>query len=84
MGLLTPPPAPVGAEEWERLGHLERVRVMSEVWAERGAETPIYILLFYVAKLALYVLGAFLVIAATPGMGGFSDLSEWWSEPDHR
>ncbi|WP_423131007.1 DUF3556 domain-containing protein [Gordonia malaquae] len=67
--------------QWSELGHFERVRVMSRVWAERGAETPTFILLFYVVKLLLYGLGAYFIITATPGIGGAADITSWWSEP---
>ncbi len=54
---------------------------MARHWAEVGFGTPVVLHLFYVVKIALYVLGAWLVALSTTGIDGFTEVRQWWSEP---
>ena len=82
MGFITPAPPPVDIEQWKQLPHLERIKPLAQDWAINGFGTPSAVYLLYIVKLALFVLGALLVISAsTPGIGGIGDLGDWWAQP---
>ena len=54
---------------------------MARHWAEVGFGTPVVLHLFYVAKVAAYILGGWLVALSTAGVDGFLDVGEWYAEP---
>ncbi|HWH43899.1 MAG TPA: DUF3556 domain-containing protein [Thermoleophilaceae bacterium] len=82
MGFLTPEPPPVDVEEWKKQPHLDRIKPLAQDWAVNGFGTPSAIYLLYVVKLVVFSAGGFLLIAATtPGIGGLTDLGDWWTEP---
>lgn len=54
---------------------------MARHWAEIGFGTPVALHLFYVLKIGLYILGAWLFALATKGIDGFTNIGTWWSEP---
>jgi len=80
MKLKAPPP-PVTLAEWREQSHIAKIRPLAVRWAEYGADTPGFIHIFYVLKMALYIWGGLAIIAATPGFGGIGDLASWWAEP---
>ena len=47
---------------------------MARHWAEVGFGTPVVLHLFYVVKILLYILGAWLFALATEGIDGFTDV----------
>jgi hypothetical protein len=82
MGFIAPAPPPVDIEEWKRLGHLERIKPLAQDWAINGFGTPSFVYLLYIVKLIIYAGGGLLLISATTkGLGGFSSLSSWWTQP---
>jgi hypothetical protein len=81
MGLLKTPEPPVDLAEWRRRAHMQRIRPLAIRWVEYGAESPSFVNWFYVLKLTAYIFGGLALIATTPGIGGLSDISEWWHEP---
>jgi Transmembrane protein of unknown function (DUF3556) len=82
MGFFSPVPPPFEYAEWRRRPHLERIKVLAQDWALNGFGTPYFVYLLYVVKLVLYAGGGLLLIAATSkGLGGLSDLGDWWTEP---
>lgn len=81
MGMLPPPSPPVDLPSWRRLPHMQKVHPLVLRWVEYGAETPLFVLGFYLIKAAAFVVGGLALLAATPGLGGLGDLSNWWSEP---
>jgi hypothetical protein len=81
MGLLKVPTPPVNMQEWKSDTHLRKVRPLAVRWVEYGAESPSFVIWFYVIKLAGYLVGGLAIIAATPGIGGLSEISTWWHEP---
>jgi len=54
---------------------------MARHWAEVGFGTPVVMHLFYVVKIALYILGAWLIVLTTAGIDGFTNVSSWYAEP---
>lgn len=54
---------------------------MARHWAEVGFGTPVIMHLFYVVKILLYVLGAWLVALSTAGVDGFTNVAQWYDEP---
>lgn len=61
--------------------HLERMRILSQHWAEYGFGTPWSVHLLYVFKLALYIFLGTVLASFTSGFGGFWEVASYWSEP---
>ena len=67
--------------EWSKGTRAEKIRPMARHWAEVGFGTPVVLHLFYVVKILLYILGAWLFALATKGIDGFTNVASWWTEP---
>ncbi len=81
MGFLKPRLPDVDIATWRTLPHHRRLEPLAKDWALHGFGTPDAVFLAYLVKIALYVLGGFLVIAATSNVGGITDIGSWWTEP---
>ncbi len=82
MGKLTEPVLPdFDLDEWARRPYFERLAAMCVDWSLRGFGIPPVAYLFYVVKLIVYVGGFVLVASFTPGIGGVTDVGDWWFEP---
>ena len=82
MGKFTEPVLPdFDLQEWARKPYFERLQAMCVDWSLRGFGIPPVAYLFYVVKLIFYV-GGFIVVASfMPGIGGVTDVGDWWFEP---
>jgi hypothetical protein len=81
MGFLKPDLPVVDFGEWIKGTRSERIRPLTRHWAEVGFGTPVALHLFYVIKIGLYVLGAWLIAISTPGIDGFTNVAHWYAEP---
>lgn len=81
FGMLRPELPVVDLDEWSRGTRAEKIRPMARHWAEVGFGTPPPLHLFYVVKIALYILGGMLFALTTTGIDGFTAVGSWWSEP---
>src|SRR5215213_6700730 len=81
MGFLKPDMPVVDFAEWVKGSRSEKIRPMAEHWAEVGFGTPVVLHLFYVAKVAAYVLGGWLIALSTAGVDGFFNVHAWYAEP---
>ena len=81
MGFLKPDLPQLDMDEWSQGTRSEKIRPMARHWAEVGFGTPIALHLFYVVKILLYILIGWLFASATKGLGGFTNVASWWSEP---
>ena len=82
MSFLQPTPPPFDLDEWRSKPYLERLKANCQDWAVNGFGTPDVVFLLYAIKLVVYVVGAFFVISiTTPGLGGLSDIGDWWTQP---
>src|ERR1700761_2406565 len=81
MGFLKPELPQIDMDEWNKGTRSEKIRPMAKHWAEVGFGTPVALHLFYVLKILLYVLGAWLFALTTKGVNGFTGVMSWWSEP---
>ncbi|MGI5218540.1 DUF3556 domain-containing protein [Nocardia sp. CA-290969] len=81
FGILRPELPVVDLDEWSRGSRAEKIRPMARHWAEVGFGTPPVLHLFYVVKIALYILGGMLFALTTAGIDGFTAVGSWWSEP---
>lgn len=81
MGFLKPDLPVVDFAEWSTGTRAEKIRPMAKHWAEVGFGTPMVLHMFYVVKIALYILGGWLFALATHGIDGFAGVGSWWSEP---
>ena len=81
MGFLKQDAPEVDFAEWVQGTRAERIRPMAEHWAQVGFGTPVVMHLFYVVKILLYVLVAWLVVLGTDGIDGFTRVSDWYAEP---
>lgn len=81
MGFLKPDLPVVDFPDWSQGTRAEKIRPMARHWAEVGFGTPLVLHLFYVIKVALYILGGWLIVLTTTGIDGFTNVGEWWREP---
>ena len=81
MGFLKQDAPVVDYAEWSKGSRAERIVPMARHWAEVGFGTPVVMHLFYVVKILLYVLGAWLVVLTTTGIDGFTNVTDWYHEP---
>jgi hypothetical protein len=81
MGFLKQDTPQIDFEEWSRGTRAERIIPMARHWAEVGFGTPVLLHLFYVVKIGLYILGAWLICLTTRGIDGFTDVAQWYAEP---
>jgi hypothetical protein len=81
MGFLKQDAPVVDYAEWSKGTRAERIKPMARHWAEVGFGTPVVLHLFYVAKILLYVLVAWLIVLGTAGVDGFTAVGQWYAEP---
>ncbi|MDG4666099.1 DUF3556 domain-containing protein [Mycobacterium sp. 236(2023)] len=86
MGFLKQDAPVVDYAEWSKGTRAERIVPMAKHWAEVGFGTPVVMHLFYVVKILLYVLVAWVIVVATTtgvgdGPGGFTNVTAWYHEP---
>ncbi len=84
MGFLKQETPQIDFEQWSKGTRSERIIPMARHWAEVGFGTPVALHLFYVVKILAYILGGWLVVWTTSGLGGaagFFDVSLWYAEP---
>ena len=65
MGFLKQDAPVVDYEEWSKGTRAEKIVPMARHWAEVGFGTPVVLHLFYVVKILLYVLAAWLIVLTT-------------------
>ena len=81
MGFLKQDAPVVDYDEWSKGTRAERIVPMARHWAEVGFGTPVVMHLFYVVKILLYVLVAWLIVLSTRGIDGFTNVASWYAEP---
>ncbi|MEB4211308.1 DUF3556 domain-containing protein [Mycobacterium sp. 94-17] len=81
MGFIQPNLPVVDMAEWSKGTRAERIVPMARHIAEHGFGTPLVMPVMYGVKVALYVLGGWLFAWSTSGIGGFTEVGAWWSEP---
>lgn len=81
MGFLKQDAPVVDFDEWSKGTRAEKIVPMARHWAEVGFGTPVVLHLFYVVKILLYILGAWLVVLTTTGIDGFTNVTSWYDEP---
>ncbi|WP_237572152.1 DUF3556 domain-containing protein [Mycolicibacterium lacusdiani] len=81
MGFLKQTTPEIDFEQWSKGSRAEKIVPMARHWAEVGFGTPVALHLFYVVKILLYVLFAWLVVLTTTGVDGFTNVGQWYDEP---
>jgi Transmembrane protein of unknown function (DUF3556) len=81
MGFIQPNLPVVDVVEWSKRPRAERIVPMARHIAENGFGTPLVMHLMYGVKIALYILGGWLVALSTKGINGFTNVAAWSSEP---
>lgn len=81
MGFINPAPAPFDVEEHGKKPELERIKPIAQDWALNGFGTPSVLYLLYILKLAAFVFVGIWVISWTDGLGGISNVDDWYVEP---
>ena len=81
MGFLKQDAPVVDYREWSQGTRAQKIVPMARHWAEVGFGTPVVLHLFYVVKILLYVLAAWLFALATKGIDGFTNVAQWYAEP---
>ena len=80
MGLTTGTPPPVDPATFMRTPYRERIAVLARHWADYGNGLPKYIMLVYIAKLALFAVGGIAASTLTSSLNPLHP-SGWWAEP---
>jgi hypothetical protein len=81
MGFLKQDTPQIDFEEWSKGTRAEKIIPMARHWAEVGFGTPVLLHLFYVVKIALYILAAWLLALTTTGIDGLGGVAHWYAEP---
>jgi hypothetical protein len=81
MGFLKQDAPVVDYEEWSKGTRAQKIVPMARHWAEVGFGTPGVLHLFYVVKILLYILAAWLIALTTKGIDGFTNVASWYAEP---
>ena len=81
MGFLKQDTPQIDFEEWSKGTRAEKIIPMARHWAEVGFGTPVVLHLFYVVKIGLYILAAWLLALTTTGIEGFTNVAHWYAEP---
>ena len=81
MGFLKQDAPVIDYAEWSKGTRAEKIIPMARHWAEVGFGTPVVMHLFYVVKILLYVLVAWLIVLSTSGIDGFTNVASWYAEP---
>jgi hypothetical protein len=81
MGFLKQDTPQIDFEQWSKGTRAEKIVPMARHWAEVGFGTPVALHLFYVAKIAAYILVAWLIALTTNGVDGFTNVAHWYAEP---
>lgn len=81
MGFLKQDAPVVDYAEWSKGTRAQRIVPMARHWAEVGFGTPVVLHLFYVVKILLYILVAWLIVLSTSGIDGFTNVTAWYHEP---
>ena len=80
MSLMKPELIDVPLDEYKRLPLLQRIRLQATDWAERGLGSPSAAPLFYVIKIAAWLLLGGWIAVASSGLGSLWDYHDWWAE----
>jgi hypothetical protein len=81
MGFLKQDAPVIDYAEWSKGTRAEKIVPMARHWAEVGFGTPVVLHLFYVIKILLYILAAWLIALTTKGIDGFTNVTSWYAEP---
>ncbi|MCZ4500926.1 MAG: hypothetical protein JWQ74_3481 [Marmoricola sp.] len=81
MGFLQPDLPDLDVAEWRKGTRNERMRPVIRHLLEVGFGTPDVVYVLYVLKICLYVVIGMLFALSTPGIDGFTHVSDWWTEP---
>jgi hypothetical protein len=81
MGFIQPNLPVVDLAQWSKGTRAERIVPMARHIAENGFGTPLIMHVMYGVKIALYILGGWLFAWSTTGIGGFTKVAVWWTEP---
>src|SRR3954447_3926116 len=81
MGFLKQEVPVIDLETWSQGTRADKIKPMARHWAEVGFGTPVVLHLFYVVKILLYILAAWLIVLTTKGIDGFTNVASWYAEP---
>jgi hypothetical protein len=81
MGFIKPVLPELDYQQWRTQPRMARTKPMVQHWGTAGFGTPDGVYVLYVVKIAVYVAGAVLFAALTPGLGSFFSAGSWWGEP---
>jgi hypothetical protein len=81
VGFLKPNLPELDLATWRTGTRNERMRPLVRHLCEVGFGTPDVVYVVYVVKIALYLLGGMAFALLTPGIDGFTHVSDWWFQP---
>ena len=80
MGLLTGNPPPVDPATFTQTPYRERIKALVRHWVDYGAGLPKYVMLIYIAKMALFAVVGVLISTLTSDLNPLHP-ADWWNEP---
>src|SRR5690349_5620616 len=82
MGFIRPTLPTIDKDTWPQRDRLARIRELAPFWVDHGFGTQRVVHVVYLVKCLVYAAGAILVTGlTTPGLGGFTAVGHWWTEP---
>lgn len=81
MDIIKPTMPELDYESWHSQSRMQRIKPMVQHWATDGFGAPEVIYLLYIIKIVGYIAGAMFFVSLTPGVGSFTSVANWWSEP---
>jgi hypothetical protein len=81
MGFIKPVLPKLDYQQWRTQPRMARTKPMVQHWGTAGFGTPDGVYVLYIVKIAVYMGGAVLFAALTPGLGSFFSVGSWWGEP---
>ncbi|OBG28567.1 DUF3556 domain-containing protein [Mycobacterium sp. 852002-51057_SCH5723018] len=82
MSFTKPEFPPVDPDAFMGMPFMERMRFMTQHWAENGFGSPRVVHAIYIAKLVFfYALGGVAIATVTSGLPALWHLAQWWNQP---
>jgi uncharacterized membrane protein YkgB len=82
MSFTKPEFPPIDPQAFMAKPLMERMRLMTQHWAENGFGSPRMVHTIYIAKLlCFFVFGGVLIATVTSGLPAFWHIDQWWNQP---
>ena len=76
--LMKPADLPYDYEQWKKLPFSEQAKKVCQAWAIQGFGSPIFAVIFYLLKIALYAWVWIVFCSYSTDLGSFATIDAWW------